>query len=64
MVKVKNANVTVYKVNNNPQVYITMGFDGLKLKEDKSGNMDCVAKMALQKAITDAILKWEFEYDV
>lgn len=65
MVKTKDVNVSVYEIIFGPKktvkVQVMFALDGIVVERDQNGAMKPESKAALEKALREALSKWEFE---
>lgn len=60
MIKTEEVSVSIYKFGTKLKVIAQFGLDGLSIDEGSTGKMEESKRQALQKALEDALSKWEF----
>jgi hypothetical protein len=61
MAKVRYASVNIYEMDKQLKAMAQFNLDDIILERDDRGAISLKAKIALQKALEDALSKWEIE---
>jgi hypothetical protein len=60
MIKANDVSVCVYELSGKVRIVAQFGLNGFSIEKDESGRIIDEKRDALQKALEDALSKWEF----
>lgn len=60
MIKTEGVSVSIYKFGSKLKIIAQFGLDGLSIDGGSTGQIEESKRQALQKALEDALSKWEF----